>query len=342
MARFLHTADLHLNALRINHRDGYLPRAAWVLDEIAKMATRYDCECIVVAGDVFDRPDTTIAERQLLSDWLGALEVPAILISGNHDSRSSRFGDTCLSYLSALDLGKHFVHDGMPRIEERFGCSWLLLPHHGWKDDEFHLIVEAMLEEARPDLPRVVVCHEAVYGCRTDSDHQLTKSKYIKLRERSDVSYWAMGDIHKPQRLFSNGYYAGSPHQINFGEEQKRGVLLVDTETVGATGAGFVEIETPFPLITLDQTPRDGVWPEFIKFKPDEPYRDPLPEHVVYEPPRQDFDEIEMPESIADLFHGLEARLAQTDLDPRLIPLALSVAEDLRHEVLRSEENGSG
>ena len=343
MTRFLHTADLHLNALRLNHHERYLPRAAWILQRIADAAVEYGCECIVVAGDVFDRPNTTIAERQLLSDWLGALEVPVIVISGNHDARSLRFGDTCLSYLSALDLGQHLVHDGMPRIEERHGCSWLLIPSHGWIDPEFHLIVEAMLEEANPELPRVVVAHEPVYGCKTDSNYQLKKEKYVRLKEHDDVTYWALGDIHKAQRLFSNAYYCGSPHQINFGEDLKKGILLVDTDTVRDKGAGFLGIEAPQRLVTLTEPPGDDDWPDFVRYRPPEPLRGAkLPPHVIYEPPERDIGDVEVPDSYADIFFGLEAKLAQTDLEPRLIEMALAEAEVMRHEVYRSDENGPG
>ena len=110
MPRFLHTGDLHLNALR-RFSKFYLTRVRSVLDNILRIARENGVDFILVAGDVYDRRDITHLERQLLSSWLAAADIPIVMISGNHDKRSDDVGDTCLSYLA--ELSNEF-HNGVP------------------------------------------------------------------------------------------------------------------------------------------------------------------------------------------------------------------------------------
>jgi len=340
--RFIHTADLHINALRLRHA-GYLKRARWALWTISDLAQEFDCDCIVVAGDIFEVRNTTVAERQLLSDWLGECETPVIMISGNHDAKSRRIGDTCLSYLSALPLDRHVIHDGDPTILDAFGASWLLLPYHGWNNAEFRLIVEAMAEEARPaGKPVIAVAHEAVRGCKADSGHRIKRHQQIKLTEDIDVDYWALGDIHLPQRILPNAFYCGAPHQIDFGEKQKKGVVLVDTEKPDGM-AGFIALNTPHPLITLTEPPEDGVWPEFVHFATATAPDIAVPPHVVVQIVSRN-ETTDTPDTIpreySDIFYGLDTKLSTTDLAPHLIPAALAEANDMLDE-LRRTEHGS-
>lgn len=329
MTRFLHTADLHLNALRRNFPH-YLLRGEWVLNAITEAADDYDCDCIVVAGDVFDRTDLTIAERQLFSDWLGGLSVPAIITSGNHDTRNdSETGNTCLSYLSSLNLKKHLVHDGDPRILNAFGAWWFLFPHYRCTDFEFHLMVETMLwrvDQMDSSMPVVGVLHDALVGSQADSGYNIEGR--LTLNPDWNVAYWALGDIHLSQEMLPNAHYSGSPHQIDFGEDLRKGVLIVDTDK--PTEPGFVEFDTPYPLIALDEPPDD--WSLFCKYKGvDLP--DGTPDHVVWDPPQKEAAAIEYGESRVPLLYGLEQKLMDIDHDDELIDRTIEMAKELVGEI---------
>jgi predicted phosphodiesterase len=192
MPRFLHTSDLHINAQR--RYPGYLERARKMLDQILVVARREEVSCIVVAGDVFDRPDVTHRERKLLSEWLAGANIPILMTSGNHDKRSTEVGDTCLSYLALLrrQLTKHLIYDGVPAVVSFEGIRFILLPYQGWMDQEFCLLIEALLGRVVDADPIVVVAHEALYGCVNDAGLSVTKHDQVRLDSSFPrVTYWA-------------------------------------------------------------------------------------------------------------------------------------------------------
>lgn len=335
MTTFLHTADLHLNCQRRRYPTQYLKRAAWVLEAIERTAADYEVDCIVVAGDVFQHPNLTIAERQLLSDWLGQLETPVLMISGNHDCRQPRtFGDTCLSYLSALQLNLHLIHDGGPRFVRAFDCCWILMPYYRWTHQEFRLIVESMVERIRrklKDCPIVVVAHEAVYGATTDRGLEITQAQQIKLTQKTDVQYWALGDMHGPQVMLPNACYSGAPHQTTFGETvESKGCLIVDTDD--PTNPQLVELESPYPLLSLDAPPA-GDWPEFVRFTAPLPKDVLLPEHVLYEPPPRQQVEVSQTKARVPLYHGLQNHLEAQELSDELVERALGFADRMAEDL---------
>ena len=332
MTVFLHTADLHLNTQRKRYPQQYLKRGAWVLDELERLAVERGVACIVVAGDLFHQPNLTIAERQLLSDWLGRLKIPVLAISGNHDARAPRsIGDTCLSHLSSLQLHLHLVHDGDPKIVHAFGCCWLLLPYYKWTHQEFLLIVAAMVQRVRrkhADCPIVVVAHEAVKGATDDHGRPIENTR-IRLLADLDVQYWALGDMHGPQTILPNAHYSGAPHQTNFGETpDAKGCLIVDTDD--PEHPELVELRTPYPLVTAEAPLEE--WPEFVRYVGPMPKDNLLPEHVLYEPPPRELAHVSTNAQVP-LLHGLREHLEHQELSDELIERALQMANKIADDL---------
>jgi DNA repair exonuclease SbcCD nuclease subunit len=336
MPKFLHTADLHLNALR-RFSKYYLDRIQHCLQSVTTLAEEHGVDFILVAGDIYDRRDITHAERMLLSEWLLNTEIPVVLISGNHDKRSAEIGDTCLSYLSVLtpNLTRHLVHDGMPTLVERFGCSLVLLPYQGWMDQELFLILQSLLDRCDPSLPSVVVLHEAVQGCKNDVGRTITKDNQIRLDNSfPDVTYWALGDIHLRQQMGPRAWYSGSPHQTRFDEASDKGVLIVDTDH--PEDAEFVPVPS-IPLLILTEEPE--VWPSsdeaFVQFRPDGSYPDSaLPMNVELHPSAlgvRASDERDSSIRMVDVFDGLDDALHRAGLKEDLFPLAWHLAVKLAH-----------
>lgn len=330
MTKFLHTADLHLNAQRRQHPH-YLMRAEWVLAEIADLAVEQSCDCIVVAGDVFDQPNTTVAERQLLSDWLGRLEVPVLMTSGNHDARSKNIGETCISYLSALKLQQHLIHDQDPKIVNAFGSYWLLFPYHHWTDQEFRLIVRAMVAKIRrkdSTTPIVAVAHDAVRGAMTDRNIEVKKSEQITLVPDLGPTYWALGDIHAPQQMLPNAFYCGAPYQVTFDEDPAKGVLLVDTDD--PEHPVTVTFDCPYQLTMLEEPP--DAWPAFGVYRGE--YVNGIPDHILWQPATQvQRPEIEIQKARVPLFYRLEEKLIEQQHPEDLVPQTLEMADQLAEEL---------
>lgn len=332
MTRFLHTADLHLNGQRKRFPRSYLRRSRWVLQQIEQTALDHECDCIVIAGDLYDRTDLTIAERQLLSDWLGQLQVPILAISGNHDDRGERIGNTCLSYLSSLPLQRHLIHDSDPRIVGAFGAAWLLMPFHGWTRWEFDLLVRSMVWRVRrkhPDKPIVVVAHEALHGCTTDRGLEVPGSE-IRISADMGVTYWALGHIHKPQQMLDSAFYCGAPHQTNYGEfADGKGVLIVDLDD--PEDPELVELDSPYPLVLLDKFPEE--WPEFGKYTAALKDGEKLPDHIVYAPPQAERTEISMDRAQVPLFYGLRQKLIEQQLPEELLESTIQLAGEIADEL---------
>lgn len=329
MPRFLHTADLHINAQRRHFPQQYLKRAQWLLRALEDTAVQHKVDCIVVAGDVFDRPDVTNAERSLFSEWLGRLSVPALIISGNHDARGKIIGDTCLHDLAVLKLKRHFIHDGDPTVLRAFGCGWLLLPYYGWTHEEFHLIVSSLIWKIRKSgttEPLIVVMHEAVKGGQTETGHVVTKYDQIRLTPYNDVAYWALGDIHMRLQILDNAHYPGAPYQIAFDEvADNKGCLVVEVRGDDVT-IDLVPLQCPYPLVSINAP--TNKWPEFAKYVGKEDVA--LPSHVL-----RDVGDAAPMEAVVQMLRaqvpplwGLE-EILNRQLDPDTVPAAMKLAEKL-------------
>jgi len=336
MPKFLHTADLHLNALR-RFSQFYLERAQECLRSIHQIAKEHHVEFIVVAGDIYDRRDITHAERLLLSEWLADCDIPIIMISGNHDKRSAEIGDTCISYLSTFShrLGDHHVYDGPPSVYERFGCYFALFPFQGWMDQELFLILQTLIADHCPNqsLPVIVVMHEAVYGCKTDVGMTITKSNQIRLDTSFPrVTYWALGDMHLPQRISDFARYSGSPHQTRFDEVEDKGVLIVDTDNPAYPE--FVPVPS-IPLRIVTEEPDHWPSPQeaLIQFRPDGPFPErALPLNVEFHPSVVALHHTQERDRNAirvGIFEGLDAALQRARLHEDLFPLAWRLAVKL-------------
>lgn len=339
MPKFLHTADLHLNAQR-RRFDNYLQRSEWILDKIAETAVAHECDCIVIAGDIYEHTNLTINERNLFSAWLGRISTPVLAITGNHDKRSDVIGDTCLAHLTSLRLHAHLIHADDPKVVNAFGITWVLFPYQNWTSQEFYLLVMVLVQKARKkwkEAPVVVVMHEDVQGCVADNGMVVTKANQIKITEEIAVDYWAMGHIHLCQQILPNAFYCGAPHQVYFNDREEKGILIVDTENLASPE--FIRFESPFPLVKLTSAPLDGVWPIFAIYAPEDDTGVEVPPHVVYEPQSTTpILPIDSSLSSIDILDGLSNRLQQMGLSEKLIPRTERFARKMLESLTATSE----
>ena len=339
MPRILHTGDLHLNALR-SFRNAYLKRMEHTLDQILSVAEDRRVDFIVVAGDIFERLDVLHEERVLLSKWISQVKgSPIIAISGNHDKRTEDIGDTVLSYLCGLEFEEnHVIRDGFPEVVPFSNCVFLLFPCNKWTDHEFYLLLSYVVPRASARAkgrPLVVVMHEAVTGSTYDNGMKTSRSDAIHMDKKlledfSDVTYWALGDMHSCQSIAPNVWYAGAPQQTKFGENEGKGVLIVDTDH--PTQPEFVEVDS-MPLVQVYKAPKDFEFDHdaLYDFQPD--HRIPpslhLPENVrVRTKIDGSYLQSAGSESMVGLFSGLDNALLRAGLKRDLVPLGLKLADE--------------
>lgn len=338
MPIILHTGDLHINALR-HFRSSYLQRMEHTLRMIHSVAEDHRADFIIVAGDIFERLDVLHEERVLLSKWIAQARIPIIAISGNHDKRTEEMGDTVLSYLCDLEFEEsHVIRDGFPEVISFSNCVFILFPYNKWTDHEFYTLLSYVVPRAKARAkkrPLVVVMHEAVTGSVYDNGMQTSRSDAIHLDAKlledfSDVTYWALGDMHSCQSIAPNAWYAGAPHQTKFGENEGKGVLIVNT--AAPTEPKFVELQS-MPLIQAYEAPKDFEFDQNALYDFQPTHKIPpslhIPENVrVRAKIDGNYLQPPSPETLVDVFYGLDNALLRAGLKRDLVPMGLQLAED--------------
>lgn len=259
--KLLHTSDWHLGRMTYNHSRADDHDA--VLAEIIQLARDERPDLVVHTGDLFDvpRPGYPDIERGLNAlRELGAL-APVVVICGNHDSPalfrifSGLLGDQ--ARIRFIDRPRHPDDGGILDYStvngERIRLAPLPFIHANRVVDAFDspdtwnadyadrvqgyedILAKGLQAGANPATDVLLfAAHLHVGGASfsgteravTISDAYATRAERLPV-----VSYAAFGHIHKPQRLPGPvpGRYAGSPIQLDFGEEgEQKQVVLVE------------------------------------------------------------------------------------------------------------------
>jgi exonuclease SbcD len=90
--RFLHSADWHLG--RLFHNISLLSDQEYILNQFLEIARDTKPDVVLIAGDIYDRaippPDAIRLLDDVLTRLVLGLEIPTILIAGNHDCPGMR------------------------------------------------------------------------------------------------------------------------------------------------------------------------------------------------------------------------------------------------------------
>lgn len=251
--RFVHTADIHFGGSRVLPR--YLERQEAAFDQIFDVAYDQNISTVVIAGDLFDEAEPDAETRDLVERKLleyDAAGFTILLIPGNHDL-VDRSGYTAIHYLSMLyehgRLRNSVITERTRYVQVGDTVFCLLVhPRGGFTEACRKAVIDYHASGIRVDADNfVMVAHETIRGSQTDI--KLQNGDYFCLEtgvERPDsslnVTYWALGDIHKMQSVGPRAFYSGAPLQIKFGDDWPKGVLVVDTED--PDNPKFADIET--------------------------------------------------------------------------------------------------
>jgi len=260
--RLIHTADWHLG--RLFHNLHLTADQRFILDGLVELIAELQADALIVAGDVFDRAVPPTEAVELLDDVVARvaleLEVPVVMIAGNHDSPAR------LQYFSGLArrAGVHVVGQvgGQPipaRITGRDGVDvefWPLAytdPETGRAElgrDDLHsheAVVAAQLELVRQRLDegarQVVLAHAFVAGgAESESERALSVggSGVVSAGIFAGFDYVALGHLHRPQSVGGERVrYAGSLLKYSFEEaEHQKSVSVIDLGRDGALSMG--------------------------------------------------------------------------------------------------------
>jgi DNA repair exonuclease SbcCD nuclease subunit len=281
----MHAADLHVGDSR--NLPGYLDRQEKMLYQLTDICVRRKVDVAAFAGDLFDAKHMLDREKDMFLRWLVEHDRVAekngfysVFMNGNHDEIEE--GYTHLhKHKILMDYGlvhRTKVIESDPDIAGPFAGRIYVaaVPAKHYVGDEINTVVAALRKSLDTKLevkgvdPKsiyfVVMVHDSIVGAVNEARNWVCK-KGPRLDPTLDVTYWALGDIHKPfQKVMPNAWYSGSPIQHEFGDkETERGVLVVDLDRPTEPEPVFVVGVTP--LVTVSAVPEEWPADAIIRFE---------------------------------------------------------------------------
>ncbi|PZA07985.1 MULTISPECIES: exonuclease SbcCD subunit D [unclassified Meiothermus] len=278
--RILHTADWHLGKL-LKGTDR-TPEIAAALEELVSLVRSERVELVLVAGDLFDRPQVSAeAEAAAFGFFhrLHELQVPAWVIAGNHDPRErlealapllALAGTTVRGEVRLSGQGGVVCFPGgqaalLPFLSERrLVKAQMLLEGEGtqWKGiyaDGMRRVVDNLCAGMNAAGVKLIMGHLTVEGSRLGGgEFQFYCSNSYAVSPSifpTSLSYVALGHIHRQQQVSEApvAWYPGSLVQLDFGEGENapRGALLIEVEPGTPPRVHPVEARWGKPLKTF-------------------------------------------------------------------------------------------
>lgn len=261
--RIVHTSDWHVGRVwkGLNRKD----EIEATLDNLADFIVRESVDLVLVSGDLFDNSAPVAwAERAVFAFFkrIGLAGVPSVVIAGNHDSpaRLDAWGQLAeLVRVHAVGMPRPPDKGGVVEIQARSGeramvaalpfapprrlVTALEIAHddtaaaQGYAD-RMRRILEHLTKRFRKDAINLVCAHthldQAIIAGSERRVHLGDDWAVTAQALPHDAHYVALGHIHKPQRVEASPsptMYAGSPMQMDFGEEgEDKSFVLVEAK----------------------------------------------------------------------------------------------------------------
>lgn len=284
--KFMHLADLHIGR-RINEFS-MIEDQKHILNQIINIAKEQKINGIFIAGDIYDRSIPSVEAIEIFENFveeLVKLQIPAYIVSGNHDSSERLSAFANLISHSGIYISKTYNGKIEPIINNNTAI-WLLpfirpadvRRYHpdveiGNYEDAVKKIIETF--DIDESMTNIIVAHQFVTA--NGKTPELSDSEISSLGSLDNIDYQvfdkfdytALGHIHKPQSMGRKEVrYSGSPLKYSFSEvNQKKSVSIIEISTKHK-----INIET-YPLEPLhDMREIKGSLIELLKEEKTEDY----------------------------------------------------------------------
>lgn len=229
--KILHTSDWHLG--RTLHGYSLIEDQAYMLKQIIKYIIEENIELLIIAGDVYDKSlpneEAVALFNHFISEVIGRLEVPTVIIAGNHDSNtrihfgSELFASKHLYIIGECEKGYQKVTLGKDEEVDLYLIPYMepakvreiagddTIKRH---DDAMRYLTGEITKEKR-EVPTLLVVHAFVAGGDlSESERRLCAvgtAEMVGADCFKAFTYTALGHLHKPQAV-STDYirYSGS------------------------------------------------------------------------------------------------------------------------------------
>lgn len=245
--KLIHLSDLHIGK-RVNEFS-MAEDQKYILNQILEIIDREQPDCVVIAGDVYDKSIPSAEAVQILDDFLTRLagrKIPTAMISGNHDSPERLSFGAQLMKESGIYVSP--VYDGQVQsigFADEYGeVRVYLLPflkpatvRHVYEGETVESYQDAV-ETAISHLPldtscrNVLVAHQFAAGASRCESEEMSVGgiDQMDVSVFDDFDYVALGHIHSPQSAGRPAVrYCGTPLKYSFSEAgQQKSVSVVE------------------------------------------------------------------------------------------------------------------
>ena len=245
--KLIHLSDLHIGK-RVNEFS-MAEDQKYILNQILEIIDREQPDCVVIAGDVYDKSIPSAEAVQILDDFLTRLagrKIPAAMISGNHDSPERLSFGAQLMKESGIYVSP--VYDGQVQsigFADEYGeVRVYLLPflkpatvRQVYEEETVESYQDAV-ETAISHLPfntscrNVLVAHQFAAGASRCESEEMSVGgiDQVDVSVFDDFDYVALGHIHSPQSAGRPAVrYCGTPLKYSFSEAgQQKSVSVVE------------------------------------------------------------------------------------------------------------------
>ncbi|AFY68879.1 Exodeoxyribonuclease I subunit D [Thalassoporum mexicanum PCC 7367] len=259
MIKVLHLSDIHLGSTthgKINPKTGLNTRFEDFLAALTRCidrAVQAPADLVLFGGDAF--PDATpppYVQQAFARQFrrLADVQIPAVLLVGNHDQHTQGQGGASLAIYRSLAvpgftvgdrLETHLIVTAAGKIQV-ITLPWLnrsaLLTRQETEGmsiaavdrlllDRLAVILESEIRQLNPNLPTILLAHAMVDKAAYGAERFLAAGKGftvpLSLLHRTELDYVALGHVHRHQVLAKNPLvvYPGSIERVDFGEEKE-------------------------------------------------------------------------------------------------------------------------
>ena len=264
--KLMHLSDLHLGK-RLNEFS-LLEDQCFILQQLVELVRSEQPDCVLLAGDIYDKPVPPAEAVTLFDDFLNKLAqlTTVCVTSGNHDSAERlAFGAQLMR-----EGGVHFcgLYTGEPQcvtLQDAYGSVHIYLlpflkpahvrhclpPTEAEQVTTYHEALRCAVERMHINAAErnVLVAHQFVTGAQMAGSEAVNVGGVDNIGAEvfAAFDYTALGHIHKAQNVGGERVrYSGTPLKYSFAEwQQEKSVTLVE---LGEKGSVSV---TALPLAPL-------------------------------------------------------------------------------------------
>lgn len=263
--RFLHLADLHLDAPfatrspRVRNRLRAASREA--LRGAVELALREEVDALLVAGDLFDGEAVSFQTERLLLEEMTRLDqagIQVVYATGNHDPEAGARGGQPLPWpgnVTVLDSAEPRTVEIRDRQDRPVGS----VTGAGHSSRRVTTDLSAALSRPGANGTHVALLHTQVMGSRSAEEHHPYAPSVLARLQEAGFHYWALGHVHLRQELSPDPpiHYPGCLMGLDPTETGPKGGLLVDLSTPSAPAVEFREL-APVRWEVLDISDLEG------------------------------------------------------------------------------------